>query len=662
MNKKKLSFQLKLTLTFSIIAFLGLLSSNLIASYLSNQTLVGSITSFMHEKIKSYESTIEVTYQDNLDREKNLMEEWGDEVINKIVFSAGNKNHLQVKNQNTGETQQVTLPLMTLKDQNLNNHELVDQLSKQTHSAVTILQYSSEVGLIRLSTSIRNEDGSRPIHTYIPKNSPVVKALLAGETYLGRAQVLGKWYMTVYKPIFKDKELMGAYFMGQVETSYDKIKSFIRADKILETGYLYVIDSKGTFISHPTLEGQTKLDLKSADGIEINKVVIEKKSGNLIYQWKLASGEISEKMAIFHYFPEMDWYIVATVPSSEIFKPVNDLKNILYLVMSLVTLVMIVSTIFFGRNVNKEVNNISQKIIHSSNELSQRSDELANASNVLTDSATKQSSSLHETVSALEEIKSMVNANLTATQNSERLSESMKNEAKEGGEILNQLVTAIENITKSNDEMNKSMDENNKELLKVIDVINSINQQTMVINDIVFQTKLLSFNASVEAARAGEHGKGFAVVAEEVGRLANMSGQAASDIRKNLEDSSNQVKQLVENSQKQVEKLLDSSRQKISEAEHITKICNKTFQGILGEVEDIYHAVHSISEASKEQAMGIENISTAMEQIDSGIQQISTVAKQGQALSSNLTEGADDLNISSNELQEFIKGQGQKAA
>lgn len=72
MNKKKISFQLKLTLTFSIIAFLGLLSSNLIASYLSNQTLVGSITSFMHEKIKSYESTIEVTYQDNLDREKKI--------------------------------------------------------------------------------------------------------------------------------------------------------------------------------------------------------------------------------------------------------------------------------------------------------------------------------------------------------------------------------------------------------------------------------------------------------------------------------------------------------------------------------------------------------------------------------------------------------------
>ena len=58
-----------------------------------------------------------------------------------------------------------------------------------------------------------------------------------------------------------------------------------------------------------------------------------------------------------------------------------------------------------------------------------------------------------------------------------------------------------------------------------------IKDKVNIINDIVFQTKLLSFNASVEAARAGENGKGFAVVAEEVGNLASVSGKAANEIK-----------------------------------------------------------------------------------------------------------------------------------
>lgn len=660
MLNKQLSFQLKLTLIFSFIAFLGLLTSNMIAAYLSQDTLISSIKNFMHEKIVSYESTIKVTYQDNFDRQKKLMDQWGDDVIKKIDINSRLKKKLSITNQMTLEKNSAELPEMTFQENSLDTHAFVDLLAKQTNASITVLQYS-EWGLVRISTSIHKDDGTRAINTYIPTSSPVVQSLLKGETYIGRAQVLGKWYMTAYKPIMKNNQLVGAFFMGQPETSFEKIKSFVRSDKILTTGYLYVIDSKGTFVSHPTLEGQTKLDLKSADGIEINKEVITKKSGTLSYLWKLPTGEIIEKMAIFHHFPEMDWFIVATVPTSEVLKPVHDLRNILYAVLSLVTLVMITSTIIFGKRVNKEINNISNKIVSSSSELIQRSEELSNASSILTDSATKQSSSLHETVSALEEIKSMVRANLSATQNSEKLSENMKHEAKEGSDILNQLVSAIDNITKSNEEMTVSLENNNQELLKVIDVISSINQQTMVINDIVFQTKLLSFNASVEAARAGENGKGFAVVAEEVGRLANMSGQAANDIRKNLEDSGQQVKQIVENSQRQVEQLLQSSKERITQAEKITQICHKTFQGILNEVDDVYNSVHSISEASKEQSLGIENISIAMEQIDSGIQQISTVAKQGQALSSNLSEDAEHLNVSSVELQVFVNGKEKKA-
>ena len=77
---------------------------------------------------------------------------------------------------------------------------------------------------------------------------------------------------------------------------------------------------------------------------------------------------------------------------------------------------------------------------------------------------------------------------------------------------------------------------------------------------IVFQTKLLSFNASVEAARAGEYGKGFSVVAEEVGNLAQMSGIAAKDISALLQSSVKKVEQIATESKTKIDRLVQNSK------------------------------------------------------------------------------------------------------
>jgi methyl-accepting chemotaxis protein len=76
----------------------------------------------------------------------------------------------------------------------------------------------------------------------------------------------------------------------------------------------------------------------------------------------------------------------------------------------------------------------------------------------------------------------------------------------------------------------QELKENLSRISEVFKIVQEIAEKTNVINDIVFQTKLLSFNASVEAARAGEHGKGFAVVSEEIGKLAASSGKASVEI------------------------------------------------------------------------------------------------------------------------------------
>ena len=125
---------------------------------------------------------------------------------------------------------------------------------------------------------------------------------------------------------------------------------------------------------------------------------------------------------------------------------------------------------------------------------------------------------------------------------------------------MERMISSIEGISESNGEIMKEVSNNNSELQTISELIKDIEEKTKVINDIVFQTKLLSFNASVEAARAGEHGKGFAVVAEEIGNLANMSGEAALQISQIIETSVQNVQTMIKKTTTKMESITSDLR------------------------------------------------------------------------------------------------------
>ncbi len=181
--------------------------------------------------------------------------------------------------------------------------------------------------------------------------------------------------------------------------------------------------------------------------------------------------------------------------------------------------------------------------------------------------------SLEETAAALEEITGTVNTNSEKIGSMSSLAEKVTNSASQGQELASKTTDAMDEIDKQ---------------------VTAINEAISIIDQIAFQTNILSLNAAVEAATAGEAGKGFAVVAGEVRNLAARSAEAASEI-----------KTLVENATK-----------KANEGKTIADGMIKGYSGLNENINKTIELISDVSVASKEQQTGIVQINDAVNSLD----------------------------------------------
>ena len=232
-------------------------------------------------------------------------------------------------------------------------------------------------------------------------------------------------------------------------------------------------------------------------------------------------------------------------------------------------------------------------------------------------SSNEAATSLEETAAALEEITSNIRHNTESIAKMANFSNNVTESATHGEKLANQT--------------NISMDEINAQ-------VTAINEAITVIDQIAFQTNILSLNAAVEAATAGEAGKGFAVVAAEVRNLASRSAEAAKEIKdlvQNATVKANQGKEIAGN-------MIDGYKQ-----------LNENISQTINLISDIQNA-------SKEQLLGIEQINDAVNQLDQQTQQNAMVASQTHYVAV-LTDEIAKLVVSSADEKEF-KGKNEVKA
>ncbi|NVO11812.1 MAG: HAMP domain-containing protein [Bacteroidales bacterium] len=241
----------------------------------------------------------------------------------------------------------------------------------------------------------------------------------------------------------------------------------------------------------------------------------------------------------------------------------------------------------------KSLNTMQSKLIEMVHELQVASNNIFRASyqinstaQQLSSGAMELASSTEEVSSTMEQIVSNIEQNSVNSVQTDKIALSVAKDAEKVKNASQESVVSIKNIA----------------------------SKIKIINDIAFQTNILALNAAVEAARAGEHGRGFAVVAAEVRKLAERSKLAADEIN-NL--SINSVK--------------------------ITEEATELLNTIIPQIEITSHLIQEISDASKEQTIGAEQINNAIQQLDRITQQNVTSSEEMTSSSEIMTEQAKQL-------------------
>jgi len=307
----------------------------------------------------------------------------------------------------------------------------------------------------------------------------------------------------------------------------------------------------------------------------------------------------------------------------------------------------------------RQINNIAEKLEAGANEVASASKQISESSAELSSSSTQQASSLQETVSSIDEVSAMVARNAENAKRSQEVADTSRETAILGKQSVESVIQAIEDINVSNQDIIRQIESSHQELAGIVKVISEIGNKTKIINDIVFQTKLLSFNASVEAARAGEHGKGFAVVAEEVGNLAQMSGNAAKDISQMLDSSVQTVEKIVQDTKTRVERLVVAGRARVETGTVTAKNCGTVLESIVKNVNEMAEMVSEIASASQEQSQGVQSITKTMAHLDEVTQQNASISEESASAAEELAAQAETVRTMVHALMETVHGEGQ---
>lgn len=412
-----------------------------------------------------------------------------------------------------------------------------------------------------------------------------------------------------------------------LEEAQSRALKRVQAMKYDGENYIWINDYDTKMLSHPKLKGQDASQVADNNGIrffyEGTELAKANGAGIVKYHWT-KQGQPKDKyypkVSYFKNYPDWHWIIATGAYLDEVQDIVNTTFMKVLLINALVTfLVILLVLVTIIKDIVNSMNKVTKDLEDASAEVSSSSSQLEAASEKLAQGSTEQAASIQETSSTLEETSSMVQQNRDNTQQAAALAKQSTQYATNSKESMLKMMDAMDNLKKSSAEISK--------IIKVID-------------EIAFQTNILSLNAAVEAARAGDAGKGFAVVAEEVRSLAQRSAEAAKDTTV----------------------IIESNIQMSDQGAKIAKEVEEAISQIDEQSKKLSELLDEISVATAEQTQGISQINKAISQMEDVLASNASTAEESSSASKALYAQTINMNEIITRLDMIVKGQSEATA